>query len=342
MPSPFSRAAATAQAVVDAAIKQATGAVKDPPPLPKYLGDLVATKPRTMMDTTDTGWVNPVPDANITHRQAVSRWYDNMPGGYDEAVRTSQDAMKDGSVWGSYGKWNPQDVDVPVEVFNVEPRMMRNSHGEHGPLPMHMGIPDRHAEIRIRSDILDSPSGSGVMDHEVTHHLMGIPWKKAEAGNFDVFASDMTPDQTASSFGSAHLAVDDVRPAVKAVYGDTFTNATKEQQHGTISDAMYRMAQGEIDPRAAEVRRLYSWNTGKNVTNESEAKDALTWFMRNFNEINNGPQPPTMDPLALMLYRNGGEEFRDKLIRRLPQVLSVGGAATMPFALQGLGDTDSK
>jgi hypothetical protein len=328
MPNPLNRA-------VDAA-GDAIRKLIDPPPLPKHMAELAASRPRTMMDTTDSGWVNPIPDAKITHRQAVSRWYDNMPGGYDEAVRTSQAAMNDGSVWGMYGKWNPEDVDVPAEVFHVEPKMMPGSHGEHGPLPMHAGIPDRHAEIRVRSDALASPQGGGVVDHEVTHHLMAMPWKKAEAGRFDAFANDMTPDQIAASFGSAHLGVDDVRPALKAVYGDAFTNAPKDVQNGTISNAMYRMSQGEVDPRAAEVRRLYSWNTGKNVESESDARDALTWFMHNFNEISNGPQPPTMDALSLMLYRNGGEEFRNKLLRRLTQVMSVGGAASTPAAIQGL------
>jgi hypothetical protein len=212
---------------------------------------------------------------------------------------------------------------------------------------MHHGTPARHAEVRVRSEVLGEPLGPAVLEHELTHGLTNGDWQRINARNFDIGFD--TPDVPSGHFMEGIHAKDpgipDMRTLVSRAYqrGDVndFESALPALQKSTIDKASYVLEPVEADARLAEVRRRFAWHTGRDVKTPEDAQEALSWFMRNGAELM-ADQPTTYDQFANNIYKHSGDEYRKKLLQRMPQVLSVGGAATMPFALQGLGDTDSK
>lgn len=262
----------------------------------------------------------PVP---VTFRDAVSRWYENVPGGFDGAVANSQRALAEhGVVYPhsnspAYGNWKPEDVDRPVPV------RVNWGLGLLDPRGTYSGAA---REVRLNPALLDSaPKGRNpTIEHEMTHAMldMGRPtepqaivshaWRNASE------RFDGTPQ------GSATLAMN---PQLASQYGGAGPDAVLAEQklRPLVENEKYVMQRAELDPRIGEVRRRYAFYTGRDVVTPEDAAHAWDWYKANRGWLEDfGPhETPSMQHGHFDVYDALPDSSKQIMFRRMTQVPAV-------------------
>lgn len=279
----------------------------------------------------------------VTFRQAVSRWYENTPGGFDAAVESSQKALREhGVVYPhsnspAYGMWEPQDVDKRTAVkvnWALGPFDSRGTYSN-----------DR---VLLNPAYLDAaPKGRNpTLEHELTHAMLdktrpvgllrGAHWQNG----FQRF--DRTPP------GSVTLAQNPVLAERYAGGGPDALDA--ERRLRPLVDAEnYVMQRAELDPRIAEVRRRYAFYTGQDVVTPEDAARAWDWWRANrewLEDLSTPTDTPSMTRSQFDTYNSLPEESKSIMFRRMTQVpaimapIAAGGAASQQEGgiLDGLRD----
>jgi hypothetical protein len=259
----------------------------------------------------------PVP---VTFRQAVSRWYENTPGGFDSAVENSQRALREhGLVYptdrsSGYGAWSPSRVDLrsPVSVnWALGPMHARGTY-----------TPETGAVHLNPLLLAASPKGRHpTLEHELTHALLGQsprpgvrPSARAGASRFDD-----TPS------GSATLSLN---PKLANQYNSGGPDAylAEKRLRSLVDDETYVMSRAELDPRVAEVRRKYAFFTGRDVASPQVAEDAWNWWRANrgwLEDISSPTELPTMARSLFDIYDALPDESKRVMFKRMTQVPAV-------------------
>lgn len=278
----------------------------------------------------------PVP---VTFRQAVSRWYENTPGGFDAAVENSQRAMKEhGSVYPrpnspAYGHWHPDDVDAPTPV---------RVNWAYGPFDARGTYSGSSREVAINPVFLDAApkSVNPLVEHELTHALMDKRRPEGSLGRAEWQSGherfDDTPD------GSVTLSMN---PKLADQYGSGGPDAmlAEKSLRPLVENEKYIMQRAELDPRIAEVRRRHAFYTGKDVLTPEDAADAWEWWRANrewLEDISTPTDWPSMMRSHFDTYDSLPPASRQIMFKRMTQVpallapIAVG--ASQPGVLSGL------
>jgi len=277
----------------------------------------------------------------VTFRQAVSRWYGNTPGGFDEAVASSQKALREhGDVYPhsnspAYGRWNPEDVDSPTPArvnWNLGPFDARGSYS------------GSRRDITINPVFLEArPQAiNPTIEHEVTHALMDKGRPDGPLGMEEWNNASQRFDNT--PYGSASLAM---QPRLAAQYngGGPGASFAEESLRPLVEQEKYAMKRAELDPRIAEVRRRYAFYAGKDVLTPKDASDAWDWWRSNRGWLEDFTQPtdtPSMTYSQFNTYDSLPPESKQIMFKRMTQVpallapVAAGAAAGQQGLLDGL------
>jgi hypothetical protein len=261
--------------------------------------------------------------AEMSFRDAVSRWYDKIPGGLDAAIQSSQDSMARSGASG-YGAWHPTDVDAPADVY-LEP-LGPSTKGQYQ---------HNAGAISLNSNrlVLDPAHQRGTLEHELTHSLTADP--------MHVFGH---PEATGPIFrgprvivGNDGRRVDDwraedmdvLRPIVGRMEasraalppGSPLLLYDSDQP---MRHAQYLTRRVEVDPRLADIRRRYAYTFGKDVTNTDEAQKAWDWWRESQDAWSQAANDrPSIDSTAFALYDALPDEAKKAMLVRMTQVPSV-------------------
>lgn len=262
----------------------------------------------------------------VTFRQAVSRWYENTPGGFDAAVENSQRALKEhGDVFPHnspiYGDWSPADVDRPADV-QIDHSMNRtfSPRGVYG-----------SRGVLVNPAVADAPLGrNAVLEHELTHHLTlrnmvdkSLPVSlRSSVSDVATRRFDGSPSGSMARQQNPALVArsEDVQQPDAARIAAANTLAQLAQHEN------YVMGRAELDPRVAEVRRRYAFHVGKDVTTPAQAADAWEWYKSHRDDFENLRSPrerPTMEAYQFSLYDSLPPESKQIMFKRMTQIPSV-------------------
>jgi len=285
------------------------------PPLPKAGGD-----PAPMLSMRDT----------------VSRWYGAYEGGFDRAVAESQQAMKDHPIpnYQFYGPWSAAEVDRKFPV---------NFKG----LPQHIDG-EYNGLVNIRRGI-DPAKRDATLEHEITHGVTMAAHKDElnrqypdnptpEDRNRRIMAGNAMVDQRSEFWADSGHDVD-MRQLLTGLINkkhsagpdDARAHVDEHLRNYIQEHAEYLSEASELDPRIAEVRRHYTWNTGEGVRSPEEAEKAWKWFGDNLQGIKEA-NSASMTPMAYRLYDGLPEGVKRIMYARMthiPAVLGPVGAASM-------------
>lgn len=283
----------------------------------------------------------PVP---VTFRQAVSRWYENTPGGFDAAVANSQRALREhGVVYPrhpspAYGRWSPEDVDSPTPVS------VNWGLGPFGARGQYRGS---RRSIEINPALLDAqPKGiNATVEHEMTHALLDKGRPDGPLGKHAWNVASERFDDTA--YGSASLSRN---PKLAAEYnsGGPGASLAEESLRPLADEEAYVMQRAELDPRIAEVRRRYAFYNGRDVVTPDDAEAAWEWWRANrewLEDISTPTETPSMTYSHFNTYDALPDSSKSVLFKRMTQVpallapIAAGAAAAQqqrPGVLSGL------
>lgn len=284
----------------------------------------------------------PVP---VTFRDAVSRWYENTPGGFDAAVENSQRALKEhGVVYPhsnspAYGTWRAEDVDSPTQVrvnWSLGPFDARGTYRASG------------RDVHINPLFLDAaPKGRNpTVEHELTHSLMD----KSRPSSPSEIAAHQWQNARKRFDGTTEGSVTLSRhPKLAAKYdgGGPDAPAAEQTLRALVGDERYLMQRAELDPRLAEVRRRYAFYTGRDVVTPEDAANAWEWWRTNrewLEDLSTPTDTPSMIRSQFDTYDALPESSKSIMFRRMTQVpavlapIAVGAAASQeqPGVLNGL------
>jgi predicted SprT family Zn-dependent metalloprotease len=285
----------------------------------------------------------PVP---VTFRQAVSRWYEAVPGGFDAAVENSQRALREhGAVYPhsnspAYGNWSPEDVDKPTPVrvnWKLGPFDARGTYG------------GASREVQLNPAFLDAaPKGiNPVVEHELTHALLDKGRSPGLLGSEEWRNASQRFDDTA--YGSATLAQN---PQLAAQYSAGGPDAflAEKRLRPLVENENYLMQRAELDPRIAEVRRRYAFYTGKDVLTPEDAAGAWEWWRANrewLEDLSTPTDLPSMMRSHFDTYDALPASSKQIMFKRMTQIpavlapLAIGAGAQQqqPGVLSGLTET---
>lgn len=287
---------------------------------------------------------DPVEKVPVTFREAVSRWYENTPEGFDGAVASSQEALKKyGIVYPhsnspAYGSWPAENVDAPAQV-RIDPKL-----GDFGPRGNYGA-----GGVRINPVMVPAVKGrNATLEHELTHHLtlhgsqppnenslLAVQRARNVRERFDG-----TPDGSVTLQQNPSLALAYESGATPDVRNDA------ERSLRILADnERYAMQRAELDPRIAEVRRRYAFHTGRDVTTPQQAADAWEWYKANrgrFEDLAASTERPSMVPSQFDIYDSLPPESKQIMFRRMTQVpallapIGIGAAGQQGSVLDGL------
>jgi hypothetical protein len=261
--------------------------------------------------------------AEMSFRDAVSRWYDKIPGGLDAAIQSSQDSMARSGASG-YGAWHPADVDVPADVYLEALGPSTGGQYRHG-----------SGAISLNSNrlVLEPARQRGTLEHELTHAMTADP--------MHAFGH---PEATGPIFrgprvivGNDGRMVDDWRSedmdVLRPIVGRMEASRAALPPGSPLllydSDQPMRLAQYltrrvEVDPRLADIRRRYAHTFGKDVTNTDEAQKAWDWWRESQDSWSQAANDrPSIDSTAFALYDALPDEAKKAMLVRMTQVPSV-------------------
>jgi len=284
------------------------------------------------MDTAkETGQVLPQKSLPITPREAISRWYENTPGGFDEAVRLSQKSLQDSPPQGAYGNWSPEHLDHPAHVMGSAPGLDEWTMGS-----AREGVRVNDAGDGLENTIEVRKGKPGrresVIDHEATHALLDGERLDGNSpiarGLLDHLANDSPPNEVVQqTFRDADAPVWrealDTHPANELI--DPLT-AELLGQHAGLNPRFveYLARQSEVDPRMAEIRRRYAWETGNHVKNTEDAAKAWDWWRDNQDHWHSSQTDrPTMEKAAFGLYDIMPDDAKRRMLLRMTQVPAI-------------------
>jgi hypothetical protein len=193
----------------------------------------------------DLGPVHDALDAgSISPKSRLKRWYENTPGGFDgalaDAVRATNARPPTGAI-NNFAGINPGMVNdpVPVELKNSQGDDSGSYNARHGII------------LRERADLSGPlrPNADRTLDHELTHHLTTTP------GIFE------PSDESVSKYA----------PKIDP-------KATKDRWADDPDYFRYSTTPTELDPRIAEIKRQYTYVTGRRVNTPEVAEDAINWW----------------------------------------------------------------
>lgn len=202
-----------------------------------------------------------------TLREDIARWYENVPGGLDEAVYQAQAAVRSNGGRG----WNPADLDAPSPVVLKE---LDRGLGYHNPVT---------DELALTSKFLSAPfQRQLVLEHERSHRLYGEP-----------------PD-------------------------DSTVLPGKAQWLNSESGAQYVTKPSEIEVRVADMKRKYAHATGRLVDSPEEARRAIMWYGRNFENMpSEGPDATKSGKNIAREYLSLPEDEQQRLFQRMMEVVQA-------------------
>jgi hypothetical protein len=270
--------------------------------------------------------------AEISFRDMASRWYDNVPGGFDAAVTGSQESLArtrlqwPGLLRGTYGDWTPFDLDSPAEVLLQD--LAPSVRGDFLP-------GTSRVRLNERPETLPGAAERGVLEHELTHYMTDD-------------GSGMSPDARGPFFRRPHRVVDNdgvmrdvwrsedfevLRP-ILTQRAESLAKANLDGgRGGTIefhdSDPVMRQAaylteRVEVDPRLADIRRRYAHTFGRDVQTVEDAQKAWDWWRKSQNAWAEAPNDrPTIDRAAFGLYDSLPDYAKQALLVRMTQVPAV-------------------
>ncbi len=330
------RVAELAGAVRDA------GPADDLAPVWRSLEENYKSRPTVRLsdDMSIPGHARPEP---VSLRRAVSRWYENVPGGFDAAVQRSQEALRThGTVYPKngtqpYGDWKAGDVDIPFAV-RIEPRSTKHAQGIFG-----------SEGVDLNPRLLAARSGRNeALEHELTHGLT-----LGDRVQSQTYYNDREPDLRfdATREGSAS---EDARPDLFARILLAETPAQeKSAEHAVrlLQDTeKYVMQRAELDPRVAGVRRRYAYHTGRDVDSTAEAERAWDWYKANrqrFEDASEAGDNLVMWPSEFDIYDALPPASKQIMFKRMTQIpavlapLAIGAGASQQQqgVLSGLKET---
>lgn len=270
----------------------------------------------------------------VTPRAMLTRWYKNTPGGFDEAVASSQEALaKYGIPYPhsnspAYGRWSAEDVDTPIRV-ELAPHLPPTTAGVYG-----------NNRIGIRPGMLDAKKARDTtLEHELTHHLL-LNGSDAKSPLASQFQSNVRERFDGTVTGQPTLDI------YKSLADEYLLGSTPEQRlaaenvlRGLVENEKYTMRRVELDPRIAEVRRRYAYHTGKDVTNLDEAEDAWDWYRLNrdhFEQIGGPLGMPSMTASQFDIYDSLPPASKQIMFTRMTQVPAIAAPIATGGVLSGL------
>jgi len=237
-------------------------------------------------------------------RSEWSRWYANA-GGFDKAVKMAQ-ARIVSDPDPEFRSWSESDLDrsFPVVFKKQEKDSTQGSFRYHGlgtDKKMSDGVappkgkrPTDRPFIELRPEYLKPPhvGAQETLDHELGH----------------------------------------------GVYSPVDRGGTKQIAESPGTDAHYRtwenyvLQKAEVDTRLAGFKRLYAWHKGIIVDTPEQARDALLWYMDNYQDID----PNSPDTPEEMLGKGGNEAAVAvaRLYLKLPGVKQKEVLSRMPKVTQ--------
>lgn len=273
--------------------------------------------------------------AFVTPRKLLSRWYENVPGGFDGAVENSQKALREYGVPyphsndPPYGIWPKENVDSRVRV-RLEPTYAGNLEAPRGTYG--------NGVINMNPDMVPATKArAATLEHEATHHMLlnglrepgepSIVTAMREANRRERF--DSTPEGSSVSVQNPEAA-----RMYTNLIGTPFEAEARKAVEPLLKAERYSMARVEMDPRIAEVRRRYAYHTGKDVTNPEEAAKAWEWYKANRSSFEglNQYEFPTMQPSQFNMYDSLPDESKRIMFTRMAQVPAL----MAPIAAGGL------
>jgi hypothetical protein len=254
-----------------------------------------------------------------TFRQTIAPWYANIDGGVDAAIDASVDNIRHKGLPGQYGvndrygAFTQADADAPITVVTD----YRFSDPLDPTTAAHYDrTPSGGKRIVLNHDVVD-PNSPMTLSHESTH-----------AG----FLRDRLSQMEASvpPWGAGDINTEARRVAALNIpvsgRGKKYTKGQKE-----LTD--YLFERQEVDPRLAEVRRVYALEMGRLPKTPEEFEKAWNWYrIAGMQRLLNTGYKPTMSPLAYRMYNSLPAQLKEVLFKRGVQVPSVMAAG----ALSGL------
>jgi len=283
--------------------------------------------------------VMPPPRPSVSLRDVAAPWYGNAPGGFDQAVSDSQEAMLAYPLanYAYYGGWEAAAADrkFPLVLKDIDAAGRFNTQRN-------------RVEIHPATEV----AGWGptpVLEHEVTHGLTlahhhdelnrqypDNPTPQDRARLFEALAADGGGGDTFWNNSGNEVDLDDtllhlINKKHSAGPDDARAHVDEHLRNYIRPHADYLTEARELDPRIAEVRRHYAWNTGEGVRSPEEAEKAWKWFGDNLQGIKEA-NSASMTPMAYRLYDGLPEGVKRIMYARMthiPSVLGPVGAASM-------------
>jgi len=254
-----------------------------------------------------------------TFRQAIAPWYANIDGGVDAAIDASVDNIRQKGLPGQYGvndrygAFSQSDADAPIRVISdyrfsdpLEPTTVAH----------YDRMPNGGKRIVLNHDVVN-PDSPMTIGHESTHAgLLSDPLKQLEASVPPWGVGDINTEARRAAAANIPLSGK----------GRKYGKGQKE-----LTD--YLFERQEVDPRLAEVRRVYALEMGRLPKTPEEFARAWNWYrVAGLQRLQNTGYQPTMSLLAYRMYNSLPDQLKEVLFRRGVQVPSVMAAG----ALSGL------
>lgn len=328
-------------------------AVKTPPVHPNVQKAMQGIRDNAQLRldaASELGLVLPPKEFPVTPREAIGRWYENAPDGLEKAALLSKKSLVNSPADGLYGHWWIDHLDSPTQLSMSVPGLdpwkkdsVVATAGRRVPESLERVEP----YIQIRKG--KGNARQAVLDHELTHSLLFGDWADPKSPIAEALLSppeDLLKNERnirhavrAASHGDspiwrrpAGLGVDewgDMDTLMQHLYG------LNSSVH--IEDIPYLVRRSEVDPRVAEIRRRYSWETGEHVKNKDDAAKAWEWWKTNQDRWHKAPADrPTMSKGVFNLYDSLPADAKNRMLLRMTQVPAILGG------LMGAASQDSQ
>ena len=231
-------------------------------------------------------------EITTTLKDQIKGYYDGAPGGFDAAVTSAQEAMKDGWLYG-LKRWDPNNLTVPQKITLVDRRSLIPTMGGElrgitaGTRP-NLGGP-KDLQVVVGAPSQGSPDTQSIIEHELTHSNL-------QTGD--------TPDARNNSM-IQNLNWPVIRPGPKSLRAD----------HTLLP---YAGNAEELSAYTAKIKRDWVKAHGQQLDTPQKAEEAIKWWdSKNDDNSENGAIK------TIIRATEGDESNKRRLIQQLLQVVGI-------------------